>query len=571
MNIKMKSKLIIYLGIMLAFLTACSSEKPTHLEPHLATLPASGITRNEATLHGSVSLEGETTLPTLSFKYGETEEMALTSNSINLSDEDSNPSGNGLSTKEVALCMMGLKAGTTYYYMLQGSNGRTTLSSNPMSFTTLPNEKPALNDPQVLSYGPCSIIVGFDITANGGEEITEAGCYYAEDGENAEDAEESGDGDATPTQQKAKIENYQGAIGVQQVKLNDLKFNTTYRIWVYAQNRVGETKSQAITFRTSDAVKLQEAGKLSELMGTHLYEYTQLTIAGDLNGDDLRCLRTMAGRDINNETTEGKLADINLADAHIVAGGGDFGPYHRHTENQVVGQGFLAQCNQLSHILLPSDVTKIEKDAFAGCTSLKEIEIPASVSQLLPSAGCTALESIQVSKANTHYSSQDGVLFNAAGTEILWFPMGKKGDYTLPSTLSGIGDYAFKESSITRFIFPDSFSEIGQGVLMNSQVEEISLPAQLKLIPTGTFQGCTRLKVVRLGEKTELVSDYVFDGCPLTDLYVDAPYPPVCNTNAFTTKGTPFLPTCVLHVPAGKKKLYQNNRSWSKFEHIVEQ
>ena len=32
----MKSKLIIYLGIMLAILTACSSEKPTHLEPHLA-------------------------------------------------------------------------------------------------------------------------------------------------------------------------------------------------------------------------------------------------------------------------------------------------------------------------------------------------------------------------------------------------------------------------------------------------------------------------------------------------------------------------------------------------------
>ena len=46
------------------------------------------------------------------------------------------------------------------------------------------------------------------------------------------------------------------------------------------------------------------------------------------------------------------------------------------------------------------DVIKIEKDAFADCTSLKEIEIPASVSQLLPSAGCTTLESIQVSKAN---------------------------------------------------------------------------------------------------------------------------------------------------------------------------
>lgn len=74
MNINMNSKLIIYLGMMLAFLTACSSEKPTHLEPHLATLPASDITRNEAILHGLVSLEGETIMPTLTFRYGETEE-----------------------------------------------------------------------------------------------------------------------------------------------------------------------------------------------------------------------------------------------------------------------------------------------------------------------------------------------------------------------------------------------------------------------------------------------------------------------------------------------------------------
>lgn len=306
-------------------------------------------------------------------------------------------------------------------------------------------------------------------------------------------------------------------------------------------------------------------------MGNHLYEYAQLTIAGYLNGDDLACLRTMAGRDINNETTTGKLTDINMADAHIVAGGSDFGPYHRHTENQVIGQGLFAHCSHLKHIILPSDVIKIEKDAFTDCTSLKEIEIPASVNQLLPSSGCTALETILVSKANTQYSSLDGVLFNGKGTEIIWFPMGKQGDYTLPSTLTSIGDYAFKECSITRFNFPESMTEIGQGTLMNCKVEEVSLPAQLKQIPTGTFQGCTRLKVVRLGKKTELISDYVFDGCPLTDLYVESPYPPVCNEKAFTTKGTNFLTTCILHVPAGKKGLYQSNRIWGNFKHIVEQ
>lgn len=548
----MNRKLIIYLGMILAFFTACSSEKPTHLEPHLTTLPASDITRGEAILHGSVSLEGETTMPVLSFRYGETEEMALTSNPISLSE-------NSYPASEVKLCMTGLKAGTTYYYMLQGNNGRITLSSNPMNFTTLSNDKPSLTAPQVLSYGPCSIIVGFDITSNGGEDITETGCYYAKEG------------GSNDTQQKTKVENYLGAIGTQQIRLNDLQFNTTYRIWTYAQNRVGETTSQAITFKTTDAVKLQEAGKLGALMGNHLYEYTQLSIVGDLNGDDLVCLRTMTGRDGNNEATAGKLADINMADAHIVAGGSDFGPYYRHTENQVVGQGLFAQCNQLRHIILPSDVIRIEKDVFADCTSLKEIEIPASVNQMIPSSGCTALENIHVSKANTQYSSVDGVLFNKAETEILWFPMGKQGDYTLPATLAGIGDYAFKGCSITRFIFPEGFTEIGQGALMNSKVEEVTLPAQLKLIPTGTFQGCTRLKVVRLGQKTELISDYVFDGCPLTDLYIDATYPPVCNANAFSTKGTDFLSTCVLHVPAGKKKLYQYNKSWGKFKHITEQ
>ena len=419
MNIKSILRRIRFLALLIGsmMMTGCSnSDKPAYLEPHLITTEATHITRTEATLNGSATIEGETEMPKLLFRYGTSESMNLNTSEVHAQGTD------------VSLVLTGLKAGTTYYYMLQGNNGRTTTTSNMMSFTTQPNGKPSLTAPQVLSYGPCSIIVGFDITANGGEEITETGCYYDKEGNHDN------------TQQKTTIENYQGAIGQQQVRLNDLQFNTTYRIWTYAKNRVGETKSESITFKTTDAVKLQEAGKLSELMGNHLYEYAQLTIAGYLNGDDFACLRTMAGRDINNKTTTGKLTDINMADAHIVAGGSDFGSYHRHTENQVIGQGLFAHCSHLKHIILPSDVIKIEKDAFTDCTSLKEIEIPASVNQLLPSSGCTALETILVSKANTQYSSLDGVLFNGKGTEIIWFPMENKATTPclLPSQASEI-------------------------------------------------------------------------------------------------------------------------------------
>lgn len=38
-----------------------------------------------------------------------------------------------------------------------------------MSFTTLPNEKPTLGEAQILSHGPMRVVVGYEITDNGGE------------------------------------------------------------------------------------------------------------------------------------------------------------------------------------------------------------------------------------------------------------------------------------------------------------------------------------------------------------------------------------------------------------------
>ena len=238
----------------------------------------------------------------------------------------------------------------------------------------------------------------------------------------------------------------------------------------------------------------------------------------------------------------------------------------------MIGQGLFAHCTQLGHVILPSEATTLEKDAFQDCTSLQKIEIPASVNTLLPSSGCTALEALQVSTANSNYQSQDGVLLNADATEIVWFPMGKKGTYTLPSTITQIGNFAFKECSIETFRFPAGLKEIGQGAFMDSKVREVDLPDNLRLLGAGTFQGCQQLQVVRVGSKTDKICEYVFDGCPLTDLYITSPYAPTLEPNAFATKsGTSLFTYCTLHVPAGKKKWYQMNEPWKKFSKIVEE
>ena len=534
----------LYLAALLIF-AACSSDKPTYLEPHLSTLAATDITRTTATLHGTAIVEGDTDMPQLNFSYGTSASLGQSSDALHVEQG------------KVALNLQGLKAGTTYYYMLQGTNGRTITTSNTMTFTTLPNVPPTVGNLSILSHGPMSLIVNFDISDDGGEQMTEAGCYLSL-------------ASAPEENTKVTIDGFDGKTGTRKLRIGNLQRNATYQIKPFAQSVVGETVGDAISYSTSDAILLAEAGELSALMGSNLYEYTQLSIAGTLNGNDLSCLRRMMGRDDDNVATLGKLSDIDMTDVHL-ADGGVVGPYHHQAVENHVVTGLFAGCDLLTHISLPADANTIEQDAFAGCTALEELEIPASVVSLTPSKGCTALKSIKVSNANANYRSQDGVLLNADASQIVWFPMGKKGDYNLPNTITGIGNYAFKECHITKFHFPDNLKEIGQGAFMGSWVEEVKLPATLQMIPTGTFQDCKHLKTVYLGAGTNLIANYAFDQCPLTDLYVDAIIPPTCQEHAFSFRsGTSFVTTCTLHVPAGLKAKYQNHQQWKAFMHIVE-
>ena len=556
--------LIINLAIII-LMASCSSDKPSYLEPHLSTLAATDITRNEATLNGIAEIEGDADMPQLYFRYGTTENMDQT---VPITTENEKIS----KQNNVSFRLKNLIASNTYYYMLQGSNGRTITSGNMMNFTTLPNEKPKVGNTTLLSHGPTSAFVSYNIIEDGGENITETGCYYELASQSATEtlSEKENMQKEFPGKNATKeiLTNYSGGLGQQKLLIGKLTLNTTYKIWPYAKSRMGETIGDCITYTTtSDAIMLKEAGELQFLLGNNLYDYTSLTLAGPMNGDDLNCLRKMMGRNLDESDTPGKLASIDMTDVKIVAGGGPYGA-NRYVQDHVIGQGLFANCDYLTNVILPTDVTTIEKDAFMNCKSLAKIEIPASVSNLLPSSGCTALRDIEVSEANSNYSSDNGVLLNAQQTNILWFPMGKQGEYSLPNTITSIGNYAFKECSIETFILPDNMKEIGQGAFMDSKVKEVKLPANLKRIPTSTFQGCKQLKVVRIGSKTEAISDYAFDLCPLTDIYVEAKLPPVCSSHAFTTRGTSFLNTCIVHVPTEKAAFYKGDVIWKQFKNI---
>ena len=546
----MFNRLYITFVAVVALLCSCSSDKPDSLEPHLQTLPATDITRTEATMLGLCQTDNGADMPQLWFRYGANESMSERSEALEAADGS------------VSMRLRNLTAGTTYYYMLQGGNGTAVLSGETLNFTTLPNLQPTIGDVKVLSSSPMSVIVGYCIADDGGDEIAESGCRISrQDGAAMSDGEKE-----TTIMQAGSV----GADGFYRLRIGNLQPSTAYTICPFAKNRNGEAVGEPLSFTTPTAVVLDEAGMLSVVIGDDIYKYTTISIAGPLNGDDLRTLRHMAGRGIDGSATNGRLADIDISGARIVAGGGVYDAA-RYSEDDVVGVGLFAACNNLKNIKLPMDVVRIEKDAFLNCSSLRSIVIPATVSSIVPSAGCTSLEEISVSGANTAYTSSDGVLLSGDAKSILWFPMGKRGDYALPATVTAVGPYAFRDCSIEKFVFPAGLTKIGECAFYNSKVKEVVLPSTLKLLPTGVFQKCADLKTVRLGNDVELLSDYVFDGCPLTDLYITAPLPPVCGSNTFATTGAEFVKTCRLHVLKGRKKYYRANAKWNVFDNIVEE
>ena len=508
-----------------------------------AVCEATDIKHTSATLQGQADTLDNGQLPELAFLVG-TESGAM-----------GRAEGTIINDGKATLHLDNLTPGTAYRYCLQAFDGHNTTYSDTLTFTTLPNKKPTITAPTLIGQGPTSAMVSYAVTDNGGEPLTATGLVVTNT--------------ATGEQQRIKATADINADTAFTIRAAGLAQHATFCIEAFAANTIGESKAEGITMTTSEAIVLTSPGQLAGIIANDVYAFTEVSIAGPMNGDDLRLLRRMMGREPDGSAGNGRLAEVDMTDATIVEGGV---PYdgQRYTKDNVVGQGLFADCTGLTTLHLPAGATTIEQEAMCGCSSLTQLAIPSAAVSVAPSTGCTSLAAISAPAANTAYGSRDGVLLTADGKEITWFPMGKTGDYSLPESVTSIGDRAFAGCAITRFTLPDGLKEIGQAAFFGSKVEEVTLPDGLRLIPTATFQHCASLHTVRLGSKAELVSDYAFDGCPLRHIYIDAQYPPVCNPNALTTSYGELFSKCTLHVPAGRSGFYKADSHWGQFKNTVE-
>lgn len=523
----------------------CSDVKePLNLEPSLKVGDAHDVTRNEAVLSAEIITRGEGKLSYVHFSYGE--EGKTFTKTVDIE----NPSG------IVEVGISGLKPGTRYNYYVEGGNRSAVIRSETASFTTIPNEIPSISDIEIIASGPTAVVVEFSILEDGGETILEAGCELRDKNNNSSILYYADSADLK--------------VGTVRFLIHSLTPLSEYTLVAVCRNSVGEARGEAVGFVTRETVQLNNPGHLSELLGKNDYPSATLNISGSMNGDDFHMLRRLLGCPPlpGEEKIEGGVESVDLTDVALVEGGGSYDG-SRYISEGIISTGLFSDCGNLTEILLPFSVTAIERDAFSGCLNLHILSVPPSVETLSPSSGCGRLECIEVSQGNRYYRSIDGVLFNNAGTEIVWFPLGKSGDYSLPETVTAIGENAFRDTGITSLSIPESVEKISRGAFSGSALQEITLPDNLTNLSEGIFQNCRNLKVVRIGRGTEFLGNYLFDGCPLEHLYITSELPPYVSADTFKNSESLFG-SCILHVPAGMKGVYRNHSQFGKFNIITE-
>lgn len=161
-----------------------------------------------------------------------------------------------------------------------------------------------------------------------------------------------------------------------------------------------------------------------------------------------------------------------------------------------IGLDIFSGCAYLTTVNFASGtrLNAIPAGAFAGCTSLESINIPATVSEIGGASkngafyGCASLVSVNFASTTDCEIIGDYAFYGCSAL----------GGIELPVSVASLGSYAFYGcSSLTEITVPLATTKLGESLFEKcTALSELTLNTGAAVIPKNTFKGCTSLTYV---------------------------------------------------------------------------
>lgn len=248
-------------------------------------------------------------------------------------------------------------------------------------------------------------------------------------------------------------------------------------------------------------------------------------------------------------------------------------------------------CKKLEEINLPEKLITIDVGAFAYCESLKSLVIPQNVMSIGAGAfkECSGLRSITVDKENKVYDSRNdcnAVILSSNNTLVVGCA-----STLIPKDILIIGDMAFCGcKDLTSISIPNGVTIICKGAFTWSGLTSVDIPNSVTRIGEFAFQSCKKLLSITIPESVTVIDEVAFSACDtlqtltilgndthigkcafadcfqLRDVYIHSQYKLYIGEDAFEN----CYHHSVLHVKKEMLNSYKNDDNWKySFDDII--
>lgn len=179
----------------------------------------------------------------------------------------------------------------------------------------------------------------------------------------------------------------------------------------------------------------------------------------------------------------------------------------------IISQNEFANCVSLQGIAVPEGISGVAAGAFSGCSNLGSISLPSTIASLDASAFSGDVNLASISVASGSYSSYDGCVYTADGSQLLLCPQGKTGISFAPGTRS-VASGAFSGCNyLLAAVIPDAAGSIETNAFSGSAIKAVTIPTAVTSI--GSQAGWTPNVVYgysgSTAERWAYESNYVFE------------------------------------------------------------